>query len=386
MGRPPMKVGARGPVSVKELPKTGAGVRRWRAVVRVRDRDGVIRQVTAHGPTQTKARQALEEALAERSGPNSGLLNGDTRYRVLAEMWMVDVQRRSAATTYDTYRRLLDSVVLPRFGELRLRETDGAAIAFALEQLAGRYTPNGLRQIRKVMAGPLEKAREMYLIDRNPARDLGQIRGKSKPARALTPEEQATLLRFVDSDDKAKAHDLPDLIRFLLGSGCRIGEALGMRWADLDLERGRAHVSGSIVRVKGQPLQRAVGKTDAANRHIYLPASLVLTLQMRWDGRDMIDDLPVFSSAAGTWRDLNNVQRMFRYVRDSVPGLEWMTSHTFRRTVATMLDEAGLTPREIADHLGHSRPSMSMDTYMARGDGPRRAAGILERSAVLAAD
>ncbi|GAB2994717.1 tyrosine-type recombinase/integrase [Amycolatopsis acidiphila] len=43
-----------------------------------------------------------------------------------------------------------------------------------------------------------------------------------------------------------------------------------------------------------------------------------------------------------------------------------MTSHNFRKTAATLLDEAGLTVREIADRLGHKRASMTLDTYFGR--------------------
>ena len=44
----------------------------------------------------------------------------------------------------------------------------------------------------------------------------------------------------------------------------------------------------------------------------------------------------------------------------------WVTSHTFRKTVATRLDEAGFTPRQVADQLGHANPSMTLDVYFGR--------------------
>ncbi|PPK64456.1 phage integrase family protein [Actinokineospora auranticolor] len=54
-----------------------------------------------------------------------------------------------------------------------------------------------------------------------------------------------------------------------------------------------------------------------------------------------------------------------------------MTFRTFRRTVATLLDESGLTARQIADVLGHARPSMTQDVYMGRGAVSRVAADAL---------
>ena len=56
-----------------------------------------------------------------------------------------------------------------------------------------------------------------------------------------------------------------------------------------------------------------------------------------------------------------------------------MTSHVLRKTVATRLDEAGLSARQIADHLGHNRPSLTQDVYMGRGMAAPEAAKALER-------
>jgi hypothetical protein len=47
-------------------------------------------------------------------------------------------------------------------------------------------------------------------------------------------------------------------------------------------------------------------------------------------------------------------------------GFDWVSSHTLRKTVATWLDDAGLTARQIADHLGHARPSLTQDVCLGR--------------------
>ena len=59
-------------------------------------------------------------------------------------------------------------------------------------------------------------------------------------------------------------------------------------------------------------------------------------------------------------------------------GFEWATSHVLRKTNASILDAAGLSPREIADQLGHARPSMTMDRYMGRKIASERGATALE--------
>lgn len=77
------------------------------------------------------------------------------------------------------------------------------------------------------------------------------------------------------------------------------------------------------------------------------------------------DASPVFPNVDGGLRDPSNTLRVLRATRGS-EGFEWVTSHVFRKTAATVLDQAGLTSRVIADQLGHSRPSMTQDVYIAR--------------------
>lgn len=60
-------------------------------------------------------------------------------------------------------------------------------------------------------------------------------------------------------------------------------------------------------------------------------------------------------------------------------GYEGVTYHTLRRTVATLLDQAGLSGREIADQLGHAQPSMTLDRYMGRRVVSARSAEVLDR-------
>jgi integrase len=85
---------------------------------------------------------------------------------------------------------------------------------------------------------------------------------------------------------------------------------------------------------------------------------------------------PVFPDTNGGWRDPNLVMRWLRWSRDEA-GFGWVTSHVFRQTVITVLDEAGLSTREVADQAGHSRIGQTQD-YMARGIASERAAEVLE--------
>lgn len=61
--------------------------------------------------------------------------------------------------------------------------------------------------------------------------------------------------------------------------------------------------------------------------------------------------------------------------------LAWITSHTFRKTAVTRLDDAGLSARKIAEHVGHIKPSIAQDVYMGRGVASAEVAGLLMQEA-----
>jgi len=73
------------------------------------------------------------------------------------------------------------------------------------------------------------------------------------------------------------------------------------------------------------------------------------------------------------------VSREFREARGEGE-LAWVTSHTFRKTAATILDQAALSARLIADQLGHARPSMTQDVYLTRHAVDDQAARALDRA------
>ncbi|MEU4444238.1 tyrosine-type recombinase/integrase, partial [Actinosynnema sp. NPDC023926] len=145
---------------------------------------------------------------------------------------------------------------------------------------------------------------------------------------------------------------------------------------DFNAEARELAMSGNVIRVRGRGRIVNRGKTENAERPIPLPDWCVAMLaERRAKAADL--DGPIFPSSTGTIREATNVRNRAWKPFIARAGYEWVTFRTFRRTVATLLDEAGLTARQIADLLGHSRPSMTQDVYMGRRSPGRAAADAL---------
>lgn len=288
---------------------------------------------------------------------------------------MVSAGRRSPASAA-LYRATLDRHVLPVIGGLRLTELTTSRIDAFLHGVLRDKGHATAKVCRSVVSGVCGLAVRRDGLRSNPVRDVGDLeRGDQAGARALSPEERRGWLAILDADPYAVRKDLPDLARFLLGTGVRIGEAMGVTWDDVDLAEQVVHIRRTVIRVKGVGLVPKVTKSRAGLRSLHIPAWLAAVLAARRpEGGGPV---PVFPDAVGGFRDRNNIERDFRQVRTGTP-FEWVVPHTYRMTVATFLDDGGLSARIVADQLGHARISMTQDVYMGRTAVDRAAASALE--------
>jgi integrase len=175
-------------------------------------------------------------------------------------------------------------------------------------------------------------------------------------------------------------HDLIDPITLFIATGLRISELLGLHWTDFDDAPATLTITGKIVRAAGKGLLRIdETKTAAGRRTLRLPSFAVTVLKARRELPYLGQQPMIFPSTAGTWRDPDNFRARWREVREAL-GVPDVTSHSFRKTVATLIDDEGLSARIGADHLGHARVSETQDTYMARGRLHTQVADLLDRT------
>lgn len=396
MPRPPLPVGAHGRISRTQLPDG-----RWRAQCRVRDADGVTRKAVRYTPegvrdrTGAAAEAALLESISTRPAvvAEANALSPETR---LADLWTLYraqlVEGGRASLTLRDYDRQAARIIAG-LGQLQVREVTVARLDAHLRDLADRHGVPTAQKVRTILSGMFKVAVRLGALSANPVREVGELSaGRKKRARSMDATALSHLLTDLRKSDtlcpvvlsdaqKAKGvrttskvgqvptvakfceqSDLADVVTLLAATGCRIGELLGIRWVDVDLEARTVAVSGKVVRLVGTGLVREdVTKTAAGERVLPLPRFAVVMLERRERRGPML-----FESRAGTLRDPDTVQGQWRQVRSAL-GLDWVTSHTFRKSVATILDEEGLSARVAADQLGHAQVSMTQDVYLGRG-------------------
>lgn len=341
------------------------------AMVYYRDYSGIRRRLRANGRSKAEARRRVNDALSRALAVGS---DGDfTARSTLADgtngwlaMYEGLVQRGSRSpSTLDLYRHAVKRHIIPGVGALRLGEVSTARMDRFLQSVLDTSGYATAKLCRTVLSGVCGWLVRRDGLKHNPIRDVTPLeQDRDRTARALSVEEIRDWLAILDSDPVARRKDLPELARFILATGLRLGEALGVRWSDVDMDRGVVHVERTVIRVKGQGLKASRLKSRTSYRVLVLPEWCLAMLRARRVRLGAFDG-PVFADSKGGYRDRNNVGRAFREVRAGT-AFDWVKPHTYRKTVATLLDGSGATARMIADQLGHSRVSMTQDVYLGR--------------------
>jgi integrase len=359
------------------------------ARTQVRDADGVTRPVKRHGRTKTDAVTRLRAALTHRSGTAvSGQIRPESKLKDVAALWFAEQERLAAQgtlqmTTVDQYRDHYRRHILKAMGELRIVECTVSAVHGCLVAIAERSASTA-KTCRTVLSGILGYATIHKALDSNPVRDAGKITVPTRrPAVAMDIGQVIDWLAKLEASEDAVRWDLPDLSRWLLATGVRIGEALAVSWDEVDILAGTVEIAWHLVTIRGQGLVRAVSTKTATDRDLTLPGWAVTMLKRRKLSTGGRSGAPVFPDSLGSWRDPRAVRKHLRAVRAEA-GYDWLTSHSLgRKTVATLLDEAGASARQIADQLGHARVSMTQDVYMKRRSATNKQAQLIETALPL---
>jgi integrase len=386
-GRPPLRIGSHGKITRVYL---GGGV--WLARCRFRDSDGVVRIVERRGAADEHdqhgklAEDALIETLTARRAPRGAdEISLDTLIADLIELHLVRLAEDDRSpVTISTYRFAAGK--LAKFiGGVRVGEASPPRVDAAIRSMRSAHGPTMARQSKTIMRGALQLAVMASVLGSNPVRDVDRVPSKGQPkgATALTGQELRKLLTDLRGSKYCQDHDLVDPVTVLIATGVRRSELLALEWENFDEDAGTLGVTGKVVRVAGKGLERIDDtKSAAGKRTISLPRFAIATLATRRSLPYLGEQTVIFPSSVGTLRDPNNFGKQWRTARE-VLGVPEITTHSFRKTMATLIDDEGLSARVGADQLGHSHVSMTQDKYMSRGRVHTQVADLLDRTVAI---
>ncbi|WP_433530972.1 tyrosine-type recombinase/integrase [Micromonospora sp. CA-263727] len=384
MARPPLPIGTWGAIRTEKL-----GPNRYCARTRFRDHDGKTRDVEATDTTGPAAIRALKVKLRDRVTPNDDEITRDTHVSVLARLWLDEItaEERVTPQTISRYEISVRVSIEPALGELRIREATAGRLDRFLRKVA-EDRPSAAKGAKVVLGQMFALAVRRGALTANPVRDTGRLRSPRRKVVALEVNQLNDVREAIRSwqqpapgkSGPRPTGDLADIVDLMLATGARIGEILALRWEDLDLvaERPTLTICGTIVYLKGKGFFRQEWtKTDAGFRTVVLPRFAVgMLMGRKLNAADNPHDA-IFASRRGTWLSPQNVRRQWRQARADA-GLEWVTPHTFRKTVATLIDKEADAKRAAAQ-LGHATEQVTNKHYIVKPALAPDSSDILEQ-------
>lgn len=280
----------------------------------------------------------------------------------LRDEYAAEVGRRFQPATVRSYLGPLDSWVLPTFGNVPLAEIDAPMVRRALRDLDMRgLAVKSVSNYKTALNKILDYAVDEQYLDANPALAVQVARVVASKPRAdqvdpLTADEIEKVIRAA-SDHAGAA--FARYLTFALYSGLRTSELYGLRWDDVDLERGTVFVQRAVVHGK----MKAMPKTDAGLRDVLLLPPALAALQGQRATSQLLGSFVWLNPRTGKgFRRYKETAGRWRRVLAKAK-VRYRNQYQTRHTYASHLLSGGENPHFVARQLGHKTVEMVMRRY-----------------------
>jgi integrase len=332
--------------------------------------------------TEREARQWLRKAQAEAAQGRLGAKRPPTLADYLSE-WLKDIETTVKSRTVASYA--LNVTRVPAWLQpVRLDELRPSHFQrFYRELTSAGLAPRTVRQVHMTMHTSMEDALRLDRVNRNPTDGVTLPRIPQKEMQWYGEEQLARLLDTTGGD---RFHALWAVLSKL---GLRLGEALGMKWEDIDWRRSTITIQRSLHRNRLLgALELQEPKTPGSRRTLTLPSQTVAALQAHRDRQDFErrkarsdwqEHGLIFTTTLGTPLDQGRIHHNWT-IATKKAGLPRYRVHDLRHSVASILIANGMGLLEVAHLLGHSDGGMVTKVYgHIAPDDHRRAAAMMER-------
>ncbi|MBM7702850.1 tyrosine-type recombinase/integrase [Metabacillus iocasae] len=326
--------------------------------------DGKRQQKKKRGfKTKKEAQQALAEAI-NTVNTGSYIEPSTILYKDYLDDWFLTKQNSIGVQTTKVYKAYLQGRIVPELGNYKLSKLSTIQIQSFINRLSEEgLSSSTIKKIHEIIRNSLEHAVDFELVPKNVALKVKLPKANKKEMTVWNEDEVNQFLKVARED--------PSYIVFHLAltTGMRQGEVLGLRWKDVDLEKGLIRIKQTLSHDGKEMMSGA--KTQSSLRAINLSEVTIRALKTRkltvskekLSLGTIYEDFDLIACTQhGTPFNPANVRRTFnRLIKlADVPKIRF---HDLRHTHATLLLSKGVNVKVISERLGHSNIKVTLDTY-----------------------
>ena len=341
---------------------------RWAGQISLGYVNGKRKRKVIYGKTRKEVAEKLKVALRDQQQGLPVAVERQTVAQFL-DRWLADVARpKLRASTLVGYRQKIERYILPALGRHQLAKLEPQQVQAMLNDLHDRgLSSRTVHHTRAILRRALNQALRWGLVAKNAAALADPPRVTAPELRTLDPVEARHFL------DAVRGDRLEALYSVALSLGLRRGEALGLRWQDVDFDTGTVSVRVALELVSGRPPRLVEPKTRQSRR--MLPLSPVLAAQLKAHrARQLTERLAagqewqgemwglVFATPLGGPLSGRTVATQFKK-HLAAAGLPDVRFHDLRHSCASLLLAQNVHPRVVMEILGHSTITLTMNTY-----------------------
>ncbi|MDO8751301.1 MAG: tyrosine-type recombinase/integrase [Dehalococcoidia bacterium] len=363
----------------------------WSIIVDIgKDASGKRKQtwITFRG-TKRQAEERLTELLRQ-TDQGLPIVKGKLTLGEWATRWLEeDIKPNRRIRTYEHYESIVRIHIRPALGHHHLAALTPAHVKTFMAQLTAKeMAPAGIAVVRVVLHGALKAAIRQDLLIRNVVAAVPPPRAEQAE---ITPPDIQAVRRILSLAESTGRPAFP-ILHFLAYTGARAGEALGLTWAAVDLDKGSVAIVQSLGRARiGKIIQSP--KTRNGRRIIDLDSRTVAVLRAH-QGRQLLEKMQaegayddkgyVFANALGQPLDPKWPTRNFQALAKQC-GVPPVKLHSLRHFHASVLLAADQSIFEVSRRLGHASISTTADIYghLLPGQSKKQAdafAAMMERA------
>ena len=337
-------------MSVYKDENTGA----WFCIFRYKDFSGKTIQKKKKGfRTKREAKDYEVEFQRKVSGKS------DMLFESLVELYLADCKVHHRPNVYRIEEIHIGHIILPYFGKLHVKDITAATVrSWQNDILIPNYKYASIKTYNGHLTGIFNYGMRYCGLAENPVMKAGPLRypemNDKTPIRFWTREQFEYFLSFVKKPSLRLAFET------LFWTGMRNGELMGLRICDIDLEHKEIHIVQNRVRIAaaGCPEVIQAPKTRSSRRMVGITDKLAEEFKAYLDSlyKPEPTDL-IFQTKASSLTILFN---RYQKLRNITPHIRL---HDLRHSHASMLINLGVSPKAVADRLGHANESMVMKIY-----------------------